>query len=62
MKLAPETFLEALARLAFAAGEFPQPSEMSASGALRDEKLAGAEDEAGADLKAVSSLEFRVLG
>jgi hypothetical protein len=50
LKLAPETFLKTLARLALAAGKLPQASEVPADGTLRDEELAGAEDEAGADL------------
>ena len=46
---ANKTLLEAFARLAFAAGEFPQPAEMRVGVPLRDEELARAEDERGAD-------------
>jgi hypothetical protein len=49
-QFADQTGFVSFPRLAFAAGEFPQAREVSAGGALGDEELPGAEDEAGADL------------
>ena len=45
-----EALLGGFARLAFAAGKFPQPAEVRVRVALGDEEFAGTEDEAGADL------------
>ena len=52
---ADEALLEGLARLAFAAGKFPQPAEMRLRVALRDEQFAAVEDERGADCDDVTS-------
>ena len=47
--LADEAFLKRFARLALAAGEFPQSAQVRLGMALGDEELAVAEDERGAD-------------
>jgi hypothetical protein len=47
LKFAAQAVLEGFSWLALAAGKFPQASEVPAGGALRDEELSGAEDEAG---------------
>ena len=57
---ADEALLKGFARLAFAAGKFPQSAEMRIGMALRDEQFAVAEDERGADFDGVSSFQFRV--
>ena len=49
-EFADEAFLEALARLAFAAGEFPQAGQVTAFGALGDEKFLPVKNQAGSDV------------
>jgi hypothetical protein len=49
-EFAGEAVFEGFTRLEFAAGEFPEATEVIAGAALGDEKLAGAEDEAGGDI------------
>ena len=45
-----KALLEGFARFAFATGKFPQAAQMRIGVALRDEQLAGTEDQARADL------------
>jgi hypothetical protein len=49
-QFAREALLKSLARVSFAAREFPQPAEMIFGSPLRDQELAVAKDQAGRDL------------
>ncbi len=59
-KFAAQTFLEALARLALAAGKVPQASEVAAIKTLRDEELASTEEQTGADFDGSANCELRI--
>ena len=58
---ADEALLKGFARLALAAGKFPQPAQMRTGVALGDQELAVAEDERGADLMQFSVFNFEFL-
>ena len=57
---ADKALLKSFARLALAAGKFPQPTEVRLRVALRDEQLARAEDKRGADLNLISSFQMPI--
>ena len=60
-QLPRQTFLEGLARLAFAAGKFPQATEMIVGTPLSDQEFSSSENQTGGDFNDVAAVQRPML-